>query len=81
LTREEQQRSGFQYQYSVFQLELSRNLLFARGSTMDEVYQKLIDRTRQPLELEHLKTIFGVRSSDFFRLEAGVSIDRVMLGS
>src|ERR1035438_7041923 len=48
-TREEQQRSGFQYQYSVFQLELSRNLLFARGGTMDEVYQKLIDRTRQPL--------------------------------
>ena len=47
LTREEQQRSGFAYQYSVFQLELSRNLLFARGATMDEVYQKLIDRTRQ----------------------------------
>jgi CRISPR/Cas system-associated endoribonuclease Cas2 len=61
LTREEQPRSGFRYQYSVFQLELSRNLLFVRGGTLDEVYQKLIDRTRQPLELEHLKTIFGFR--------------------
>lgn len=59
LTREEQQRSRFAYQYSVFQLELSRNLLFQRGATMDEVYQKLIDRTRQSLGIEQLKTIFG----------------------
>jgi hypothetical protein len=59
LTPEEQQRSGFIYQYSVFQLELSRNLLFLRGATMDEVYQKLIDRTRAPLDLKQMKTIFG----------------------
>ncbi len=71
LTREEQQRSGFHYQYSVFQLELSRNLLFARGDTMDEVYQKLIDRTRQPLELEHLKTIFGFRHRPRQKLKRG----------
>jgi hypothetical protein len=71
LTREEQQRSGFQYQYSVFQLELSRNLLFARGATMDEVYQKLIDRTRQPLELEQLKTIFGFRHRPRQKLKRG----------
>ena len=71
LTREEQQRSGFQYQYSVFQLELSRNLLFARGGTMDEVYQKLIDRTRQPLELEQLKTIFGFRHRPRQKLKWG----------
>jgi hypothetical protein len=30
--------------YSVFQLELSRNLLFWRGTMMEEVYRKLIDR-------------------------------------
>jgi hypothetical protein len=71
LTREEQQRSRFQYQYSVFQLELSRNLLFVRGGTMDEVYQKLIDRTRQPLELEHLKTIFGFRHRPRQKLKRG----------
>ena len=59
LTREEQQRSRFAYQYSVFQLELSRNLLFQRGATMNEVYQKLIDRTRAALDLKQLKTIFG----------------------
>ena len=57
LSADEQQRSGFNYQYSVFQLELSRNLLFKRGATMDEVYQKLIDRTRAPLDLKQMKTI------------------------
>jgi hypothetical protein len=55
----DRERSGFAYQYSVFQLELSRNLLFWRGTTMDEVYQKLIDRTRAPLDLKQVKTIFG----------------------
>jgi hypothetical protein len=59
LTHEEQKRSNFAYQYSVFQLELSRNLLFLRGTTMNEVYQKLIDRTRAPLDLKQVKTIFG----------------------
>ena len=59
LTPEEQERSRFAYQYSIFQLELSRNLLFQRGSTMNEVFQKLIDRTRAPLDLVQMKTIFG----------------------
>jgi hypothetical protein len=59
LPDEHRKRSRFQYHYSVFQLELSRNLLFWRGSTMDEVYQKLIDRTRAPLALKQVKTIFG----------------------
>ncbi|WP_045226886.1 hypothetical protein [Methyloterricola oryzae] len=59
LDREAQEHSGFVYQYSVFQLELSRNLLFHRGATLDEVYQKLIDRARQPLDVKQLKTIFG----------------------
>jgi hypothetical protein len=59
LPNDDRKRSRFHYQYSVFQLEFSRNLLFWRGSTMDEVYQKVIDRTRVPLALKHVKTIFG----------------------
>jgi hypothetical protein len=59
LPTEERSRSHFTYQYSVFQLELSRNLLFRRGTQMNEVYQKLIDRTRTPLTLRDVKTIFG----------------------
>ena len=59
LSNEDRDRSRFQYQYSVFQLELSRNLLFWRGTTMNEVFQKLVDRTRAPLALNQVKTIFG----------------------
>lgn len=80
LTREEQERSGFAYQYSVFQLELSRNLLFRRGATMNEVYQKLIDRTRQPLDLAQLKTIFGIRHRPHRTLKRGHTGPEVVKG-
>jgi hypothetical protein len=55
----EQEKSRFQYQYSVFQMEYSRNLLFRSGSQMEEIFQALIDRTRAPLDLDRIKTIFG----------------------
>jgi len=42
-------------------MEYSRNLLFQDGALLEEVYQKLIDRTRGPLDRKALKTIFGVR--------------------
>src|SRR3954451_22815711 len=59
LDLEEQKRSAFQYQYSVYQLEYSRNLLFCSGRQMDEIFQALIDRTRGPLNLDRVRTIFG----------------------
>jgi hypothetical protein len=59
LDEEEQKRSAFSYQYSVFQMEYSRNLLFSSGSQMDQVFQALIDRSRGPLDLDRVKTIFG----------------------
>jgi len=55
----EQEKSRFQYQYSVFQMEYSRNLLFRSGRQMDQIFQALIDRTRSPLDLDRIKTIFG----------------------
>ena len=61
LTRQEQEATGFAYRYSIFQLELSRNYLFAKGAVLDEVYQQLLDRTRSRLDVERLKTIFGSR--------------------
>jgi hypothetical protein len=54
-----QKRSTFSYQYSVFQMEYSRNLLFRSGSQMEQVFQSLIDRSRSPLDLDRVKTIFG----------------------
>ena len=59
LDLEEQKRSAFHYQYSAFQMEYSRNLLFHSGRQMDQVFQSLIDRTRGPLDLDRVKTIFG----------------------
>ena len=59
LDLKEQERSTFQYQYSVFQMEYSRNLLFQSGRQMDEVFQASIDRTRGRLDLDRVKTIFG----------------------
>jgi hypothetical protein len=59
LDLEEQNKSTFRYQYSVFQIEYSRNLLFQSGRQMDQIFQALIDRTRGPLNLDRIKTIFG----------------------
>jgi hypothetical protein len=59
LSLEEQKRTRFRYQYSVYQIEYSRNLIFCRGGQMEEVFQGLIDRTRARLNVKRLKTIFG----------------------
>jgi hypothetical protein len=61
LELEEQKQSGFHYQYSNYQLEYSRNLLFEVGGQMEQVFQALIDRSRAPLNLQTIKTIFGCR--------------------
>jgi len=61
LELEEQKRSGFHYQYSNFQLEYSRNLVFDLGGQMEQVFQALIDRSRVPLNLKTIKTILGYR--------------------
>lgn len=55
----EQDKSNFRYRYSVYQLEFSRNLLFRRGSQMDDVFDSVIDRTRVPLQIKTVRKIFG----------------------
>lgn len=57
----EQEQTGFHYEYSVFQGEYSRNLLFRRGSEMEQIVQGLVDRTRRWLDVQTLKTIFGTK--------------------
>jgi hypothetical protein len=63
----EQQRSRFHYQYSNYQLEYSRNLIFQLGGQMEQVFQALVDRTRAPLDLKTIKTIFGYRRRPRYR--------------
>jgi hypothetical protein len=59
LELEEQKRGGFHYQYSNYQVEYSRNLIFSSGREMDEVFQALIDRSRVLLDIQKVKTILG----------------------
>jgi len=69
----EQERCGFRYAYSVYQAEYSRNYLFARGRQMEELFEALIDRTRVPLDLKTVKTIFGFQRRPFSRKSGGKS--------
>jgi hypothetical protein len=73
LDLEEQERSGFCYQYSTFQIEYSRNLLFAIGAQMENVFQALIDRSRVPLDLKTIKTILGRKHRPKYRTRKGKS--------
>jgi hypothetical protein len=66
LDLEEQKRSGFHYQYSNYQVECSRNLIFASGREMDQVFQALIDRSRVLLDLQTVKTILGYQQRPKF---------------
>ena len=48
--RPEPKQSGFHYQYSNYQVEYRRNLIFEVGGRMDQVFQALIDRSRVLLD-------------------------------
>jgi hypothetical protein len=78
LDLDEQARSQFRYRYSCYQLEYSRNLLFRRGTTLDAVYQGLIDRTRGLLDVPKLKTIFGWKQRPHQRRRDGARLERVL---
>ena len=61
LSLAEQQQSGFRYDYSVYQVEYSRNLLFGSGAQMDRLFTTLVDRTRGRLDVPMLRTLFGAK--------------------
>lgn len=61
LPEAERLQSGFGYEYSLYQVEYSRNLLFQRGQQMEQVFDSLIERTRTKLDIKRLKTIFGLK--------------------
>lgn len=65
LSLAEQERTGFRYDYAIFQVEYSRNLLFEKGQQMEQLFEALIDRTRSRLDLKRLKTIFGAKRRPF----------------
>ena len=57
----EQARSGFGYEYSVYQAEYSRNLVFKVGTQMEKVFDRIVDRTRSRLDVPTLRTLFGAK--------------------
>jgi hypothetical protein len=67
LDLEEQRLSGFHYQYSSYQIEYSRNLIFEVGGHMEQVFQALIDRSRVRLDLKTVRTILGCRRRPQYR--------------
>ncbi|MCG2786604.1 MAG: hypothetical protein L6461_16050, partial [Anaerolineae bacterium] len=65
LDLEEQERTNFHYDYSIYQAEYSRNLLFRNGGQMQQLVQALIDHTRSWLDVKQVKTIFGAARRPF----------------
>ena len=58
----EQQASGFRYAYSVYQAEYSRNLLFKSGAQMEDLFDRVLDRTRSRLDIPAIRTLFGLKT-------------------
>jgi hypothetical protein len=59
LNLDEQRDSGFVYDYSIYQVEYSRNLAFASGAVMDRLFNTMVDRTRSRLDMPKVRTLFG----------------------
>jgi hypothetical protein len=57
----EQDAAGARYDYSVYQVEYSHNMLFADGAVMDQIFDRIVDRTRSRLDVPRRKTLFGAR--------------------
>ena len=73
LDLEEQKQSGFHYQYSNYQVEYSRNLMFEIGGHMEQVFQASIDRSRVLLDLKTVRTILGYQRRPKYRKRKGKS--------
>jgi hypothetical protein len=67
LDLDEQRHSRFHYRYCAYQIEYSRNLLFTRGTSLDAVFQGLIDRTRRHLDVSKLRSFFGYKTRPHHR--------------
>jgi hypothetical protein len=66
-----QARSGFAYSYSIYQAEYSRNLLFRSGGQMEDLFDRICDRTRSRLDIPALRTLFGLKNRPHHNRAAG----------
>ena len=81
LSKAEQELTRFKYNYSVFQMEYSRNYVFKSGAVLDQVYQSLLDRSRRALGLEQIRTILGFKRRPHGKLITGIERSRDSKGN
>jgi hypothetical protein len=67
----EQGMSWFRYSYTVYQAEYSRNLLFRSGAQMQDLFDRILDRTRTRLDIPTLRTLFGLKNRPHSNRAAG----------
>lgn len=67
LPLDDQRATRFKYNYSVYQTELSRNLIFNRGRQMEQIFNSVIDHMRSRMDIKTVKTIFGTRGRPHWR--------------
>ena len=63
--------SWFRYGYTVYQAEYSRNLLFRSGGQMEDLFDRVLDRTRSRLDIPALRTLFGLKNRPHCNRAAG----------
>jgi hypothetical protein len=75
----EQARTGFRYSYSVYQAEYSRNLLFRSGAQMEDLFDRICDRTRSRLDIPALRTLFGLKHRPHSSRAAGPPAQEIVI--
>ena len=74
-----QARSGFRYGYSIYQAEYSRNLLFASGAVMEDLFDRVLDRTRSRLDIPTLRVLFGLKNRPHANRAAGPPAQEIVI--
>jgi hypothetical protein len=74
-----QARSGFRYGYSIYQAEYSRNLLFASGGQMEDLFDRICDRTRSRLDIPTLRVLFGLKNRPHSNRAAGPPAQEIVI--
>src|SRR5712664_1233139 len=75
----EQGMSWFRYSYTVYQAEYSRNLLFRSGAQMEDLFDRIIDRTRSRLDIPALRTLFGLKNRPHHNRAAGPPAQEIVI--
>ena len=76
----EQGMSGFRYSYSACQAEYSRNLLFRSGGQMQDLFDRILDRTRSRLDVPAVRTIFGLKARPHRNRASGPPAQEIVTG-